>query len=141
MGSEIGVTGLAVMGQNLARNIARHGFAVAVHNRSESRTRQLIDRYGDEGDFTPATTVEEFVAALDRPRRIILMVKAGKPVDAVIEELVPLLDEDDILIDGGNSHFEDTRRRGAALAEHGLHFLGTGVSGGEEGALHGPSIM
>ncbi|MGH3379415.1 MAG: NAD(P)-binding domain-containing protein, partial [Actinoallomurus sp.] len=105
MGSEIGVTGLAVMGQNLARNIARHGFAVAVHNRSESRTRQLIERHGDEGDFTPATTIEEFVAALDRPRRIVLMVKAGKPVDAVIDELVPLLDEGDILIDGGNSHF------------------------------------
>jgi 6-phosphogluconate dehydrogenase len=141
MGSEIGVTGLAVMGQNLARNIARHGFAVAVHNRSESRTKQLIERYGDEGDFTPATTVEEFVAALDRPRRIVLMVKAGKPVDAVIDELVPLLDKDDILIDGGNSNFEDTRRRGAELAERGLHFLGTGVSGGEEGALLGPSIM
>jgi 6-phosphogluconate dehydrogenase len=141
MASEIGVTGLAVMGQNLARNIARHGFAVAVHNRSESRTKQLIDRYGDEGDFTPTTTIEEFVAALDRPRRIILMVKAGRPVDAVIDELVPLLDKGDIVIDGGNSNYEDTRRREAALAEHGLHFLGTGVSGGEEGALHGPSIM
>jgi 6-phosphogluconate dehydrogenase len=129
------------MGQNLARNIARHGFAVAVHNRSESRTRHLIDHHGDEGDFTPATTIEEFVAALDRPRRIVLMVKAGRPVDAVIDELVPLLDEGDILIDGGNSHFEDTRRRGAALAGHGLRFLGAGVSGGEEGALLGPSIM
>jgi 6-phosphogluconate dehydrogenase len=141
MGSEIGVTGLAVMGENLARNIARHGFAVAVHNRSESRTKQLIDHHGDEGDFTPATTIEEFVAALDRPRRIILMVKAGKPVDAVIDELVPLLDRGDILIDGGNSHFENPLRLLAALAERGLHFLGTGVSGGEEGALHGPSIM
>lgn len=141
MGSEIGVTGLAVMGQNLARNIARRGFAVAVHNRSESRTEQLVDHYGDEGDFTPAITIEEFVTALDRPRRIILMVKAGKPVDAVIDELVPLLDRGDILIDGGNSNFEDTRRRGTELAEHGLHFLGTGISGGEEGALHGPSIM
>ena len=139
--AEIGVTGLAVMGQNLARNIARHGFAVAVHNRTESRTKQLIDRHGDEGDFTPATTVEEFVAALDRPRRIILMVKAGKPVDAVIGELVPLLDPGDVIIDGGNSNFEDTRRRSAELAERGLRFLGTGVSGGEEGALHGPSIM
>ncbi|HEY0540011.1 MAG TPA: NAD(P)-binding domain-containing protein, partial [Actinoallomurus sp.] len=141
MGSEIGVTGLAVMGQNLARNIARHGFQVAVHNRSESRTKQLIERYGDEGEFTPATTIEEFVAALDRPRRVVIMVKAGGPVDAVIDELVPLLDKGDILIDGGNSHFEDTRRREAALAERGLHFLGTGVSGGEEGALLGPSIM
>ncbi|WP_277039089.1 NADP-dependent phosphogluconate dehydrogenase [Actinacidiphila oryziradicis] len=141
MGSEIGVTGLAVMGQNLARNIARHGFQVAVHNRSESRTKQLIERYGDEGEFTPATTIEEFVAALDRPRRVVIMVKAGGPVDAVIDELVPLLDKGDILIDGGNSHFEDTRRRESALAERGLHFLGTGVSGGEEGALLGPSIM
>ncbi|HZE32431.1 MAG TPA: NADP-dependent phosphogluconate dehydrogenase [Actinoallomurus sp.] len=141
MGSEIGVTGLAVMGQNLARNIARHGFPVAVHNRSESRTKQLIERYGNEGEFTPTTTIEEFVAALDRPRRVMIMVKAGRPVDAVIDELVPLLDKGDILIDGGNSHFEDTRRRAAALAEHGLHFLGTGVSGGEEGALNGPSIM
>ena len=129
------------MGQNLARNIARHGFQVAVHNRSESRTKQLIERYGDEGEFTPATTIEEFVAALDRPRRVVIMVKAGGPVDAVIDELVPLLDKGDILIDGGNSHFEDTRRREAALAERGLHFLGTGVSGGEEGALLGPSIM
>ena len=129
------------MGQNLARNIARHGFAVAVHNRSQSRTDRLIERHGDEGDLTPAATLEDFVAALDRPRRIMLMVKAGKPVDAVIDELVPLLDEGDILIDGGNSHFEDTRRRGAALAERGLHFLGAGVSGGEEGALLGPSIM
>ena len=129
------------MGQNLARNIARHGFPVAVHNRSESRTKQLIERYGNEGEFTPTTTIEEFVAALDRPRRVMIMVKAGRPVDAVIDELVPLLDKGDILIDGGNSHFEDTRRRAAALAEHGLHFLGTGVSGGEEGALNGPSIM
>jgi 6-phosphogluconate dehydrogenase len=141
VGSQIGVTGLAVMGQNLARNIARHGFSVAVHNRSESRTKQLIERYGGEGDFTPATSLEDFVSSLDRPRRIVIMVKAGGPVDAVIDELVPLLDKGDILIDGGNSHFEDTRRREKALADHGLHFLGTGVSGGEEGALNGPSIM
>src|SRR3954465_473449 len=111
MGSEIGVTGLAVMGQNLARNIARHGFPVAVHNRTESRTKQLIERYGDEGDFTPAYSLEEFVAAPDRPRRIVIMVKAGAPVDGVISELVPLLDAGDIIIDGGNSYFEDTRRR------------------------------
>ncbi|MCW2945487.1 MAG: hypothetical protein JWR24_2204 [Actinoallomurus sp.] len=129
------------MGQNLARNIARHGFPVAVHNRSESRTKQLIERYGDEGDFTPAYSLEEFVGALDRPRRILIMVKAGPPVDAVIDELVPLLEAGDIIMDGGNSHFEDTRRRGAALAERGIHFLGVGISGGEEGALHGPSMM
>ncbi|MFL6051372.1 MAG: NADP-dependent phosphogluconate dehydrogenase [Actinoallomurus sp.] len=141
MGSQIGVTGLAVMGQNLARNIARHGFPVAVHNRTESRTKQLIEHHGDEGDFTPAYSLEEFVAALDRPRRIIIMVKAGAPVDAVIKDLLPLLDAGDIIIDGGNSHYEDTRRRVAELAEHDIHFLGAGISGGEEGALHGPSIM
>ncbi len=129
------------MGQNLARNIARHGFPVAVHNRSDSRTKQLMERHGDEGSFTPAFTLEEFVAALDRPRRVVIMVKAGKPVDAVIDELVPLLDEGDIIIDGGNSHFNDTRRRETALAGSGIHFLGTGISGGEEGALLGPSIM
>jgi 6-phosphogluconate dehydrogenase len=141
MGSQIAVTGLAVMGQNLARNIARRGFPVAVHNRSESRTKQLMERYGHEGDFTAASTPEELVAALDRPRRIVIMVKAGAPVDAVIDELVPLLDEGDILIDGGNSLFEDTRRRGAALEQHGIRFIGAGISGGEEGALNGPSIM
>ncbi|MCO5993506.1 NADP-dependent phosphogluconate dehydrogenase [Actinoallomurus sp. WRP9H-5] len=141
MGSQIGVTGLAVMGQNLARNIARHGFPVAVHNRTESRTKQLIEHHGDEGDFTPAYSLEEFVAALDRPRRIIIMVKAGAPVDAVIKDLIPLLDAGDIIIDGGNSHYEDTRRRVAELAEHDLHFVGAGISGGEEGALNGPSIM
>ncbi|MCO6009691.1 NADP-dependent phosphogluconate dehydrogenase [Actinoallomurus purpureus] len=141
MGSQIGVTGLAVMGQNLARNIARHGFPVAVHNRTESRTKQLIEHHGDEGDFTPAYSLEEFVAALDRPRRIIIMVKAGAPVDAVIKDLIPLLDAGDIIIDGGNSHYEDTRRRVAELTEHDLHFVGAGISGGEEGALNGPSIM
>jgi 6-phosphogluconate dehydrogenase len=141
MGSEIGVTGLAVMGQNLARNIARHGFPIAVHNRTGSRTEELVSRYGHEGHFTAAYTSPEFVAALDRPRRVVIMVKAGGPVDAVIDELVPLLDGGDIIIDGGNSHFLDTRRRGAALAERGIHFLGTGISGGEEGALYGPSIM
>ncbi len=141
MGSRIGVTGLAVMGQNLARNIARHGFPVALHNRTESRTKQLIELHGGEGDFTPAHTLEEFVAALDRPRQIVIMVKAGAPVDAVIRELVPLLDRGDIIIDGGNSFFEDTRRRVAELAEHGIRFVGAGISGGEEGALHGPSIM
>src|SRR5690349_19104841 len=124
MGSQIGVTGLAVMGQNLARNIARHGFPVAVHNRTESRTKQLIEHHGDEGDFTPAYSLEEFVAALDRPRRIIIMVKAGAPVDAVIKDLIPLLDAGDIIIDGGNSHYEDTRRRVAELAEHDIHFVG-----------------
>jgi len=139
--SQIGVTGLAVMGANLARNIARRGVPVAVHNRTASRTREFIDQYADEGDFTAAESIEEFVAALERPRRIIVMVKAGAPVDGVIEELAPLLDEGDIIIDAGNSHFADTRRRTSECAERGLRFMGIGVSGGEEGALLGPSIM
>jgi 6-phosphogluconate dehydrogenase len=139
--SRIGVTGLAVMGANLARNIARHGVPVAVHNRTTARTRAFIDEYGHEGAFTGTESVEEFVAALERPRRIIVMVKAGPPVDAVIDELAPLLDEGDIVIDAGNSHFLDTKRRTVACAERGLRFMGVGVSGGEEGALLGPSIM
>jgi 6-phosphogluconate dehydrogenase len=138
---ELGVTGLATMGANLARNAARHGFPVAVHNRTESRTRELLDRHGDEGELVGTSSTEEFVAALARPRRILVMVKAGPAVDAVLEELAGHLDEGDLLIDGGNSFFEDTVRREQALAERGLRFLGTGVSGGEEGALHGPSIM
>ncbi|HET6814544.1 MAG TPA: NADP-dependent phosphogluconate dehydrogenase [Actinomycetota bacterium] len=138
---ELGVTGLATMGANLARNAARHGFPVAVHNRTESRTRELLDRHGDEGELDGTFSTEEFVAALARPRRILVMVKAGPAVDAVLEELAAHLDEGDLLIDGGNSFFEDTVRREQAMAERGLRFLGTGVSGGEEGALHGPSIM
>jgi 6-phosphogluconate dehydrogenase len=137
----IGVTGLAVMGSNLARNMARHGHTVAVHNRTTSRMTALLEHYGDEGDFVGAETAEEFVAAIERPRAIVIMVKAGAPTDAVIDELIPLLDEGDIVVDGGNAHFTDTLRREQALKEHGLHFVGMGVSGGEEGALNGPSIM
>ena len=139
--SRIGVTGLAVMGANLARNIARHDVPIAVHNRTTEKTRAFIEEFGHEGPFTGTESVEEFVAALERPRRIIVMVKAGGPVDAVVEELSPLLDEGDIVIDAGNSHFLDTRRRTQACRERGLRFVGTGVSGGEEGALLGPSIM
>jgi 6-phosphogluconate dehydrogenase len=139
--AQIGVTGLAVMGRNLARNFARHGHAVAVHNRSYVRTKDLVEEFGHEGTFLPAETAEEFVASLERPRRIVIMVKAGKATDAVIDEFAPLLEEGDMLIDAGNAHYLDTRRREAALKERGLHFVGTGVSGGEEGALHGPSIM
>jgi 6-phosphogluconate dehydrogenase len=140
-GCELGVTGLATMGANLARNAARHGFAVAVHNRTEARTRELLDRHGSEGELVGAFTTGEFVAALARPRRILVMVKAGKPVDDVLEELAGHLDDGDLLIDGGNSWFEDTVRREQAMTARGLRFLGTGVSGGEEGALNGPSIM
>src|ERR671939_809124 len=138
---QFGVTGLAVMGQNLARNVAGHGFPVAVHNRTTARTDEFYAVYGDEGPITPTRTIEEFVAAIARPRPILIMVKAGPPVDAVIAELTPHLDPGDILIDGGNSFFEDTRRRARELEAAGFQFIGTGISGGEEGALHGPSII
>ncbi|MDY6054322.1 NADP-dependent phosphogluconate dehydrogenase [Micrococcus sp.] len=139
--ADIGVTGLAVMGANLARNFARNGYTVALHNRSRARTDQLVAEHGDEGAFIATETLAELVDSLAVPRRVLIMVKAGAPVDAVIDQLVPLLDEGDIVIDAGNSHYEDTRRREAALAEKGLHFVGVGVSGGEEGALNGPAIM
>ena len=135
----IGLTGLATMGRNLARNIARNGHTIAVHNRTTARTA-LLDEYGGEGDFVGAGTLEELVASIVRPRAVVIMVKAGEATDAVIDELVPLLDEDDIVVDAGNAHFADTVRRQEALAAHGLHFVGMGVSGGE-GALNGPSIM
>ena len=139
--AQIAVTGLAVMGRNLARNLARNGFRVAVHNRTKARTDALVKEFGDEGEFVPAADLPALVASLERPRKIIIMVQAGAPTDAVIDDLVPLLDEGDIVVDAGNAHFADTRRRENALKEHGLHFVGTGVSGGEEGALNGPSIM
>jgi 6-phosphogluconate dehydrogenase len=139
--ADIGVMGLAVMGANLARNAARKGFGVAVYNRHGGRTDELIDNYGSEGRFFPAKQVAEFVAQIARPRPIIIMVKAGKPVDEVIEELIPHLDEGDIIIDGGNSLFTDTNRRFHYLTEKKLRFIGMGVSGGEEGALEGPSMM
>ncbi|MEE6259991.1 NADP-dependent phosphogluconate dehydrogenase [Plantactinospora sonchi] len=139
--AQIGVTGLAVMGRNLARNLARHGHRVAVHNRSPERTHSLVAEHGDEGTFVPSESLADFVASLERPRAVIVMVKAGGPTDAVIDELVPLLEAGDIVIDCGNAHFADTQRRETALRERGLHFVGTGVSGGEEGALLGPSIM
>jgi 6-phosphogluconate dehydrogenase len=139
--SRIGVTGLAVMGANLARNIASRGVPIAVHNRTTARTKEFMAEHGHEGAFTGSESLEEFVAALEKPRRIIVMVKAGKPVDGVIAELTPLLDQGDIIIDAGNSHFPDTVRRTEECAANGLRFMGIGVSGGEEGALLGPSIM
>jgi 6-phosphogluconate dehydrogenase len=139
--AQIGVTGLAVMGRNLARNLARHGHTVALHNRTQSRVDDLVREFGSEGSFVPSTSTEEFVASLERPRRIVVMVKAGEGTDAVIDGLVPLLEAGDIVVDGGNAHFEDTRRRERSLRERGLHFVGTGISGGEVGALEGPSIM
>ncbi|WP_051458742.1 NADP-dependent phosphogluconate dehydrogenase [Microbispora sp. ATCC PTA-5024] len=139
--ADIGVTGLATMGRNLARNFAHHGHVVAVHNRTESRTTRFMEEHRDEGAFVPSSTVEEFVASLERPRKAIIMVKAGAPTDAVIEELAAVMEPGDMIIDGGNAHYADTRRREAALRERGIHFVGTGISGGEEGALNGPSIM
>ncbi|MEU6997958.1 NADP-dependent phosphogluconate dehydrogenase [Nonomuraea sp. NPDC046570] len=139
--ADIGVTGLATMGRNLARNFARHGYAVAVHNRTTARTDSLVKEHGKEGVFLPSADLAGFVASLKRPRKAIIMVKAGAGTDAVIDELAGLMEPGDMIIDGGNAHFADTRRREAALREHGLHFVGTGISGGEEGALNGPSIM
>jgi 6-phosphogluconate dehydrogenase len=139
--AQIGVTGLGVMGRNLARNFARHGYTVALHNRTVARMTAVIDQFGDEGNFVAAETAEEFVQSLERPRRLVIMVNAGDATDAVIDEFAPLLEEGDMIIDGGNAHFGDTRRREAKLKARGLHFVGMGVSGGEEGALNGPSIM
>ena len=136
-----GLTGLAVMGQNLARNIAHKGFPIAVHNRTTEKTETFMQEHGNEGTLVGSKSVEEFVAALQSPRAIMIMVKAGKPVDDVIAELKPLLARGDLLIDGGNSLFTDTERRVKELAPDGILFLGAGVSGGEEGALKGPSIM
>jgi 6-phosphogluconate dehydrogenase len=139
--AQIGVTGLAVMGSNIARNFAHHGHTVALHNRSIAKTDALIEKHGDEGDFVRTESVAEFVAALQKPRRVLIMVKAGDATDAVIEELAAEMEEGDIIIDGGNSLYTDTIRREAAMSERGLNFVGAGISGGEEGALNGPSIM
>ncbi|AJI78955.1 NADP-dependent phosphogluconate dehydrogenase [Corynebacterium singulare] len=139
--AQIGVVGLAVMGSNLARNFARNGNTVAVYNRSPEKTRALIAEHGEEGHFIPSETVEDFVASLERPRKAIIMVQAGKATDAVINQLADAMDEGDIIIDGGNALFTDTIRREKEVAEKGRHFVGAGISGGEEGALNGPSIM
>jgi 6-phosphogluconate dehydrogenase len=139
--AQIGVTGLAVMGSNLARNLVSKGFATAVHNRTYGKTQALIAEHGSEGTFVPSESLADFVASLQRPRTAIIMVKAGAPTDAVIDELAALMEPGDIIIDGGNAHFPDTRRREKALRDKGIHFVGCGISGGEEGALKGPSIM
>jgi 6-phosphogluconate dehydrogenase len=139
--SEIGVVGLATMGQNLARNLASHGVRVAVYNRTAARTRDFMAEHGAEGDFHAAGSLEELVGLLTPPRAILVMVKAGAAVDETIAELSPILQPGDTIIDGGNSLFHDTRRRAAAIEKLGLGYIGAGVSGGEEGALRGPSIM
>ncbi|MCW2629873.1 NADP-dependent phosphogluconate dehydrogenase [Mycobacterium sp.] len=139
--AQIGVTGLAVMGSNIARNFAHHGYTVALHNRSIARTDALLAEHGSEGKFVRSETIPEFLAALEKPRRVLIMVKAGDPTDAVINELADSMEEGDIIIDGGNALYTDTIRREKAMRERGLHFVGAGISGGEEGALNGPSIM
>jgi 6-phosphogluconate dehydrogenase len=139
--ADIGVIGMAVMGSNLARNFASHGYTVALYNRTPSRTRDLMAAYGTTGSFAPVEDIAAFVASLKRPRRMIMMVQAGPATDATIDSLLPLLEPGDIVVDGGNSHFPDTVRREAALRDLGLHFVGAGISGGEEGALKGPAIM
>nr|WP_187403975.1 NADP-dependent phosphogluconate dehydrogenase [Corynebacterium sp. LK32] len=139
--AQIGVVGLAVMGSNIARNFAHKGHTVAVYNRSPEKTRTLIAEHGDEGSFIPSETIEEFVASLERPRRALIMVQAGAATDAVINQLADVMEPGDIIIDGGNSLYTDTIRREKAIRARGLHYVGTGISGGEEGALTGPSIM
>jgi len=138
---QVGLIGLAVMGENLALNIESRGYAMAVFNRTTAKTEKFVAGRAKGKNIVGAKTVEEFVGSLEKPRRIILMVKAGPPVDDFINLLVPLLDKGDLLIDGGNSHFPDTIRRNKELSEKGILYIGTGVSGGEEGALKGPSIM
>jgi 6-phosphogluconate dehydrogenase len=139
--ADIGLVGLAVMGENLVLNMESHGFTVAVFNRTTSKVDAFVEGRAKGKKIVGTHSVEELVGALRRPRKIMIMVKAGKPVDDVIDELAPLLEPGDILIDGGNSEFNDSTRRTRDLKAKGLLFIGTGVSGGEEGALKGPSIM
>lgn len=137
---QIGVVGMAVMGKNLALNIESRGYTVSIYNRTSSKTDDVISENPNK-NLVPTYSIEEFVESLEKPRRILLMVQAGKPTDATIQSLLPHLDKGDILIDGGNTYFEDTIRRNQELANSGINFIGTGVSGGEEGALKGPAIM
>src|SRR2546423_2308049 len=141
MGQAFGVIGLEVMGRNLALNIERNGFPIGVYNRTYAKTEHFINELAKGKRAKGAKTIAEFVQLLDRPRRILIMVKAGSPGDAVVAELRPLLHPGDIVIDGGNSLFTDTERRVEALKDTGIKFFGMGVSGGEEGALWGPSLM
>jgi len=138
---DIGLYGLAVMGQNLALNLADNGFRVIVHNRTKSKITNFMEGVAADKPIAGAEELEDFVTGIKKPRVVLLIVKAGPAVDAVIEQLKPYLEEGDIIIDGGNSHYKDTDRRVAALAEEGIQFIGMGISGGEEGARHGPSMM
>src|SRR3954465_6993264 len=138
---DIGLIGLAVMGQNLVLNMNDHGFKVAVFNRTVSKVDDFLNDEAKGTQVVGSHSIEELVGLLRKPRRVMLMVKAGDTVDQMIDAIVPHLEKGDIVIDGGNSHFPDSNRREKALAEKGILFVGTGVSGGEEGARHGPSIM
>ena len=138
---DIGLIGLAVMGQNLVLNMESHGFAVAVYNRTAERTREFMGKQAAGKAIQAGYTIEEFIGLLRRPRAAMLMVKAGAPVDEMIEQVLPHLEPGDLIVDGGNSFFKDTERRAEALEKKGFLYIGTGVSGGEYGALHGPSIM
>src|SRR5258705_7713560 len=138
---DIGLIGLAVMGQNLVLNMNDHGYRVAVFNRTVSKVDDFINNEAKGTKVVGTHSIEELAQALKKPRRVMLMVKAGETVDQMIESLVPHLENGDIIIDGGNSHYPDTNRRTKTLAEKGILFVGTGVSGGEEGARNGPSIM
>jgi len=140
-GADIGVIGLAVMGQNLVLNLSDNGWDVAVFNRSAQRTQDFIAGDGAGRDIVGTYDMESFVGALAKPRKIMMMIKAGQPIDDQLEALMPFIEQGDIVIDGGNSLFSDTQRRVAALAERGIRFIGAGISGGEEGARRGPSIM
>jgi 6-phosphogluconate dehydrogenase len=139
--ADIGVIGLAVMGSNLARNLAHNGFKVAVFNRTYAKTEAFRDEFTAEGDFVASETLSEFVHSLAKPRKAIIMVKAGAPTDEVVNQLTELMEPGDIIIDGGNSLFTDTQRREAAVSAKNLNYFGVGISGGEEGALNGPAIM
>ncbi len=139
--ADIGLIGLAVMGRNLVLNLNDHGYNVAVYNRTTAKMTDFIEGEAKGTDVTGYAELHDFIGALKSPRKVMLMVEAGRSVDAVIRALEPLLDAGDVIIDGGNSNFEDTRRRDHDLSERGFHFVGTGISGGEEGARHGPSIM
>src|SRR6267142_6982770 len=141
MQSDIGLIGLAVMGENLALNMESKGLSVAVFNRTTAVTEKFAATRGKGKKITPTMTIEEFIGTLKRPRKAMMMIKAGKPVDQVISEVVPLLEKGDVLMDGGNSLFTDTQRRFHDLEGKGIHYIGCGVSGGEEGALKGPSLM
>ena len=139
--ADLGLIGLAVMGENLALNMESKGLSVAVYNRTLDRVQAFVAGRARDKNIIPAYSLEELVTSLKSPRKVMLMVKAGQPVDDVLGRLLPLLEPGDIIIDGGNSHFADTRRRLTVVEEKGLLYVGTGVSGGEEGALHGPSLM